>query len=57
MDHFESNVQTSRRLQAEEIERLQDLMNGLLRGVQAQPESIVRGVTKKLDILEQVSLG
>ena len=50
-------TQTSRRLQAEEIKRLQDLMNSLLRGVRAQPESVIRGVTEKLDILEQVSFG
>ena len=57
VDHFESDVRTLRCIPVEEIERLQDLMNGLLRGVRAQPESVVRGVTKKLDILEQVSFG
>ena len=57
VDHFESDVRTSCCIQAEEIERLQDIMNGLLRGVRAQPESVVRGVTEKLDILEQVSFG
>ena len=46
-----------RRIQAQEIERLQDLMNGLLCGVRAQPESVVRGITEKLDILEVVSFG
>ena len=57
MDHFELDIRTSHRIQVEEIERLQDIMNSLLRGVRAQPESVVRGVTEKLDILEQVSFG
>ena len=44
-------------LQAQEIECLQDLMNGLLHGVRVQPESVIRGITEKLDILEAVSFG
>ena len=31
-------------------------MTALTRGMRDQPESVVRGVTEKLDILEQVGL-
>ena len=56
MNQFESNIRLLRHLQVQEIKHLQDLMNSLLRGVRAQPESVIRGITKKLDILEAVSL-
>ena len=42
--------------QALDIQCLGDAVTALTHGMRDQPESIVRGVTEKLDILEQVGL-
>ena len=43
--------------QALNIQHLDDVVTALTHGMRDQPESVVRGVTEKLDILEQVGLG